>query len=653
MTATASQPPRRRLEWALGLLILLITLAVFWPAVRGEFLRWDDDINILENTHIRSLSAENLRWMGTDMGYVRRYIPLTWLGFAVNNAVFGQNPKWYHAGNIGLHGLSALLVYLILRQLLTRRYSPKPAEWTAAPAVCAALGALWWALNPLRVEVVAWASGRIYCQAVLLLLVALWAYLQYTLAEPGAAGRRWWYVTSLAASAASLLTYPLALALPLLLVILDFFALQRFNRGLAGCWDAQARRLWIEKIPYILMVMAVLAVTLWARTQNPEFWEPPPTLAEFGLAERVMQAFYIWGHYLWRPWWPVDLAAVYTRLVAFRPMDLPFVLSAMGVVGISGVLGWHWRRWPGLLGIWLGYLVFLVPMLGLTEHPHYPSDRYGYFVGLLWPMLIAGGLCGIWRKTSLRMLVMVVSVGWLVLCSGLSIRQISTWQNSEVFFKHIIRTLGMDNYRADIHRRLGREYALRGQLDAAIESYTAALAMLPNFPVAHGELGQVYELQGKLDQALEHYAAAARIQPTELRVAMLAAALARAGKTTQAIQQYQEILRLKPDWSEGLNNLAWLLATASDASARDGIQSVQLAERACTLTSRKNAACLGTLAAAYAEAGRFPAAVAAAQEAIAAAKAVGDTVTANINQRLLEGYQQGHAFHEVPAPKAP
>jgi tetratricopeptide (TPR) repeat protein len=644
---TAARPSsERRLAWMLSLGLGLTVAAVFARAVGAEFLRWDDDINIFVNPHIQALNLENLRWMFTDTSYVRRYMPLAWLGFALNNAIFGATAISYHAGNVLLHALNSVLVFFIVLKLL-RLAAPTGAGGEATPRLLAAAGgALLWAVNPLRVEVVAWASARIYCQTACLLLLSVLAYLHAATATGRA--RPYAYLASVLAYAASLLTYPIGLALPAALVVLDWHPLKRFHAGLWKPWPA--RRAWLEKLPFLVVGTAVFAVTLWARAHASGMWEDAAITAHFGILPRIMQAFYVWAYFAWKPWWPFDLAPVYTTLVWFQPGDAPFVLSLIGVVAVTALLLWQRGRWRGPLAAWLAYLALMVPLLGLTEHPHYPNDRYSYFVGLLWAVVIAGALVKLWPKLAWRKVALAGGLTLAVVWGVTSVRLIGPWRNSLAFFESALSRLGQDRYRGDIHWRLGLSLTEAGRTNEAIPHFTAAIRLLPKFPEAHLALADALETAGHREQALPHYVAAARISPTTERRIVLALALARAGRTAEAIAQYRALLQQAPATAPALNNLAWLLATTPEASLRDGAEAVRLAERACALAAHKQPLFIGTLAAAYAEAGRFSEAVQAAQQAAELAQAAGDTHLAATNQKLLELYRRGRPYRDEPAP---
>src|SRR4051812_24752219 len=157
--------------------IFAATLAIFHSITSADFLQWDDDINIYGNRHIQGLTAENWNWIWTDTSYVRRYMPLGWLGWAIQYQLFGMHPWSWHFGNIVLHSLNAALVFLLIQKLVQSSL-PKDHAVPEQLPWCAALGALIWAVHPLRVEAVAWASGRIYDQALTFLLISVLCYLR-------------------------------------------------------------------------------------------------------------------------------------------------------------------------------------------------------------------------------------------------------------------------------------------------------------------------------------------------------------------------------------------------------------------------------------------------------------------------------------------
>ena len=238
-------------------------------------MQWDDDINIYDNPGIRGLDGKNLLWMFTDASYVRRYMPLGWLTWTFLYEGCGLTPAAFHLSNLLVHWMNAVLVFLVLRHLLGAAAGDVVRTERRAQALwAAAAGALFWAVHPLRVEVVAWASGLLYCQATFFLLAGWLAYLRY--AAAGAVGRRAaWYGAAWVSYCASLLTYPVGLGWVVVLVLVDFYPLRRLGSGLGGWASRRAGAIWLEKVPFAVATVLALGVTLWSRAQAAGLWKPP------------------------------------------------------------------------------------------------------------------------------------------------------------------------------------------------------------------------------------------------------------------------------------------------------------------------------------------------------------------------------------------
>ena len=442
-----------------------------------------------------------------------------------------------------------------------------------------------------------------------------------------------------------MLSYPFAFGYALLLIVLDVYPLRRFSRGPRWWRDAAAGRVWLEKVPFVLLGALVL-LTLLGRLNPTGVWtnyQPGPDLTLWG---KAMQASYIWAYYLWKPWAPLHLAPVYTSLVSFNPGDVPFLANAALVVGLTALLVWRRRHWPGALALWVCHLVLLASALGLTEHPHFPSDRYSYVPGILWSVLLAAILQKLWRQPKIFAGAAAILLALIAILGVLSFRQTRIWRDSVSLFEYTLAALGNDPYRADFHWRLGREYARRQKLDDAVKQYRLTLALESN-AAAHCLLAQALQAQGKLEEALDHYGQALQQRPDAEVHAKIGEVLAARGRIQEAIARYREALRLQPGLWPVLNNLAWILATDPDPANRDGRAAVQFAEQACVVTGQREAGVVGTLAAAYAEAGRFPEAVATARRARALAEAAGDGKLADKNRELLKLYESGRPFHEA------
>ena len=605
-----SSPTRPGVVGLLAAALCLVTCFVFAEVRHADFVQWDDDINIVRNEHLDGLTAENLHWMFTDVQYVRRYMPLGWLGWAVDFQLFGLTARSCHLGNVAIHSINGVLLFLILLELLPKAM---PAGATSGRKTAllagAAAGALLWAIHPLRVEPVAWASGRIYGLAILFLLISFLAWCRSVKAVPGSNRRRGLFGLSVTAFAASLLTYPLALSYVGVLVVVDILVLRRIQFRRGGLFNAEARKVWLEKTPYAVVVAAVLAVTIWARSQSSGLWEAPVTLGQFGIFPRAMQGFYVWGYYLWKPLLPVDLSPVYTALVWFNPASVAFILSAIMVVGMTTLLVWKWRAWPGLLAVWLCHLSLLVPMLGLTEHPHYTNDRYSYLVSFPFSFVVAGMLIRFWDNAVIRRRMLAGIIGVAAAFSLMSAVQTRAWRDSESLFYHILGKLGDSPYASDIHWRLGQWLASHQRTDEALRHFEAVIVANPRFPDAYLQRGSLLEGQGRW---------------------------------AEAVDNYRNLLRVNPASDRALNQLAWLLATAGDASVRNGGEALTFAK--ALLLKGESAETLRTLSAALATQGHF------AQAAVTASRALGmaanNSALSSSLQNELSLYRAAKPFHQ-------
>jgi tetratricopeptide (TPR) repeat protein len=336
------------------------------------------------------------------------------------------------------------------------------------------------------------------------------------------------------------------------------------------------------------------------------------SLSQFGLFDRTMQAMYIWAYYIWRPWYPVNLAPVYTTLVSFDPLSLPFVASAIVVIGMIILLILLRRRWPLGLTLAVCYLALLVPVLGVLEHPHYPCDRYSLIVSICLSVLLAVFLANAKTKGLVSYIAIFLSIAVITSLGTLSWRQTRVWNNTASLFEHMIRTFGDDPYNYEIHRRLGIFYFKQGRYTEAMELFKKTIEINPvqinpAFSAdAHNYPGLALEQQGKYAEALAHFTQAVQLMPDLAKARNnLAKALVIEGQIDEALEQFRAAIRLRPDWPALMNDFAFLVVTHPELKSRDVNEAIRLASRACVLTNYKNTAFLSTLAVAYSSANRF------------------------------------------------
>jgi Flp pilus assembly protein TadD len=415
-------------------------------------------------------------------------------------------------------------------------------------------------------------------------------------------------------------------------------------------------RLVREKIPFFVLsgISCVLTyLTEWGRPEVAGFEASPALL-------RLENAFVACARYLGKTFWPVNLVVPYTNPDHWSWLEVGGAVLA--VVGVCLAALWLGRRRPYLLVGWCWFWGTLIPVIGLTKGwGSFMADRFTYLpsIGLL--MLTVWGVRGLARGWRYRALALSVAGGAAIVCCVVLTRhQLKHWRNSITLFEHVV-AVTPGNPTAQCN--LGAALDIQGDAEAAAVHYRVAIALNPRDQEAHFNLGRHLKAQGHWSEAAREFLAVTRLRPDAYlpRLALLEC-LSHTGQTREAAEQMEAALRLlaampAAPWNQQvmqttaamLNNLAWSMATASRPEDRDAAHAVQFAERACELTQNQSAALLETLAAAYAEAGRFKEAVRAGEQACTLATLSGDQALLRKTQERLEKYRAGQPYHEPAA----
>jgi len=578
--------PRRLIP----LLIVAATVTAFLPALSAEFVRWDDHINFLANQSYRGLGWSHLRWMFAS-SFTGHYTPVTWVTLGLDYLLWGMNPAGYHLTNLLLHAANAGLVYFIAVRLLdAARPAPRDGEWPLR--LGGALAALLFAVHPLRVESVAWITERRDVLSGVFYLAALLAYLRFceTHQPREARGRRRWYWGSVGLFALALLSKAIAVSLPVILVILDIYPLRRLTPEVRGWLGPEVRRVWVEKIPYVILSMAAGAVALLAGIRDQNL----TSAVKVGWLDRIAISFYGLAFYLWKSVWPSSLSPIYQLPPRLDPLAWPFLVSAVLVTAISGVAILCRRRAPALLAVWTAYVVTLLPVLGLVHFgPHIAADRNTYLATMGWAILGGAGLGMCWSARRQRR----VSAWLPVLVTGLPASVVTafgfaTWNQSKVWhdtktlwthavtvspspiahtnmgfwlqnhdqlpdaLAHFREALRINPERGPAHNNLANALAQQGQLPEAIAHYREAIRLRPEVHDFHNNLALALAQQGQLPEAIAEYREALRIHPDDAEIHVnLGLALTQQGQLPEAIAHYREALRIRPDDPDAHNNL--------------------------------------------------------------------------------------------------
>ena len=492
----------------LQLAVAACTAACFLPAVSGSFLNWDDGVNFFENQAYRGLGPEQIRWAFTSVLF-GHYIPLTRLTFSLNYVLGGMDPRGYHLVNVLLHGLNAALFYLVARRLLVAGTVPG-RYGSRSLSAAAAVAALVFGVHPLRVEPVAWITGRADVLCATFVLVSTWTYLR-AVNEPGPA-RPGFLSVSVAAFVAALMSKGTALPFPAVLLLLDVYPLRR--------WPQRGWRLLIrEKIPFFIAGLVAAVMAVYAIRHGSVLTRAD----QYDAVARITLAAHSFVASAARFLWPAGWSPLYEMPARINPLEPRFALAVGAAILITVSLLVLRRRWPGGLAAWTFSVLMLVPLsAGVRKTSDLAPDRYTYLAGLGFAVLIAAAVLGVIRLVRLGALARPVAgaagVAGIVAIVGLGVTSWSyseIWRESETLWRWAVE---LDPACSICHGKLGAsilagpEGQLRpqGALRAkeAEDLFRRAIALRPDLPDAYFNLGTVLIIQGRYDEAeapLRHY----------------------------------------------------------------------------------------------------------------------------------------------------
>jgi protein O-mannosyl-transferase len=749
------------------LFLVLVTAAVYFPVATHGFINFDDPDYVTGNPYVSAgLRPESIRWALTGV-HSSNWHPLTWMSHMLDCQIYGQKPGGHHLTNVVFHLANTVLVFLLLK-LMTGAF------WRSA--FVAGL----FALHPLHVESVAWVAERKDVLSGFFGLLTLLAYTKYARsvsdverAKSETRKRIALYMLALFFFALGLMSKPMLVTWPFVMLLLDFWPLKRSTTALRS-WVP----LILEKIPFFGLSAASCVITFLVQRASGAV----VALNDAPIALRIANAVVSYGQYLAKTFWPSKLAIFYPyERLSWESGDV--LLACAVMVLATGAAFWAWNRKPYWPVGWFWFVGVLVPVIGIVQVGKQAfADRYmylphiGLFIALTWGVaeMIARLHLPRWSGPA-------VGGAILAIATIITSRQLTHWRNTRSLFEHALAVTSRNHVaytalatelvasnklaEATENCRLALEYSPRyseayntlagiyakqekfdeaiasykkalecdatygdpfcgladvylkqknygeaelqarealrraplnlpsmyclakalhheGKLDEAAEYYRRLIRMNPNLFSPHRFLGNVLATQGNVDAAIEQYRIAAkiwpddadthavlglmlmqknqlddateqllksnRIQPTNAVANYQLALIYQSRKDMQkAVEYYHKSIQAQPDMIEALNNLAWLLAANHDAAVRNGTEAVKLAERACQLNDYKTPVLVGTLAAAYAEAGRFGDAVTTAEKARELALAAGQKETADRNAELLELYRAGRAYHEA------
>jgi len=586
--------------------LAVLTWLVFGQTLWHDFINYDDPRYVYENTKITGgLSISGIAWAFTHI-HSLNWHPLTTISHMLDCQLYALRAGWHHFTNVFLHTLAAMLLFLALQQMTG-------AVWRSAFVTAV------FAIHPLRVESVAWIAERKDVLSGVFFMLTLLAYMYYA-RLPRVRG----YLLVVFLFACGLMCKPMLVTLPFVLLLLDYWPLDRM-KGQLGNRVA-------EKIPLIALSAVSSVITFLVQKGAVGRTEELPIL------ERINNAIVSYVLYIWQMLWPVNLAVFYPHPENRLPL-WEIISSLVLLICITAVAIAVRKKRPYLVTGWLWYLGMLVPVIGLVQVGWQGrADRYTYLpqIGLY--------IAATWAVTDLTALYRhqraILSTAAIVVIAALSCCawvQTSYWRDSETLFRH---ALAVTTNNDVAENNLGIVFLGQGKLDEAISLLQTAVDLRPENSPAHENLAKAFLQKGQVAGALIHYRKLLELQPDNIEVHnIVGTVLTQQGRVGEGVEEWQKVLAIQPDNGNAMSNLAWVFATSPDQSLRDGPKAVELAEQAIRISGGRIPILFRTLAAAYAESGEFSKAIQTAQQGIELANSQGNSGLATELQGNIAVYQ--------------
>jgi tetratricopeptide (TPR) repeat protein len=534
---------RFRLELFICLFLVFATIGVYWEIYRHDFVFFDDQEYVTQNYTVQAgLTKAGLIWAFTTF-HAANWHPLTWLSHMADCQLFGLDAGMHHLPNLWFHIANTLLLFWVFRRMTG-------AIWRSA--FVAAL----FAVHPLHVESVAWVAERKDVLNTFFWILTMLAYVRYA-KRPGA-GR---YVLVLILFGLGLMSKPMIVTLPFILLIMDYWPLGRLqirqgeNKGYLGLRERSVFFLILEKIPLAALSGVVTVLTVAAQHKGGAV----QVLEALPLSIRVSNALIAYAVYIGKMLWPCELSVLYPHPEAvqlWEAVGSGFLLTLLSIMFIMMI-----RRRPYLAAGWLWYLISLIPVIGLVQvGAQSMADRYTYvpLIGLF--VIIAWGVFDLLKNRRLKKVALTTSAGLVILSLMICTwRQVRYWKDSLSLFEHAL-TVTDNNWT--IHNTMGTVLMNQGEFQEAIGHFNEAIRIYPEYAEAHLNLGVAKERQGLWKEAIDHYSEALKLKPDYAEAHNNLGNVYALQKSFElARKNYSEALRIDPDYANAHINLGNLLAS--------------------------------------------------------------------------------------------
>ena len=476
-------------------LLMAATLLVYYRAINHEFVNYDDDLYVTQNVNVqKGITWEGIKWAFSFNNVVYLH-PLTWLSHMLDVQIYGMRSGWHHLTSLLFHLANTMLLFWVFNRMTG-------AAWRSGVV------AILFAIHPINVESVAWVAERKSVLSTFFWMLTILSYIRYV-ERPGSMR----YLLILLVFVLGLMAKPMLVTLPFVLLLLDYWPLNRMKFKSSGSIDKQksrermlpifekniTSRLILEKLP----LFAVSLVTIFLSSISVERLGITLSYESKPITLRLTNAVVSYVDYLGKVFWPSDLTFIYPyprTLPTLQIIGSAFILLCI-TIGVLIKL----RKVPFLAVGWFWYLGTLIPVIGLVQAGFWPAmaDRFAYLPAIGLFIIVAWGISGLaenWH--SKKKLISAAAAGAIILLMTAAWVQVGFWQNSLTLFKHAIEVTE-NNYMA--HNNLGNIYFRQGKLDQAVKHYSEALRINPGFALAHNNMGAAMLRSGKIEEALFHF----------------------------------------------------------------------------------------------------------------------------------------------------
>ncbi len=544
----------------------LITVLVYLPALSNGFVNWDDEWYVVDNPMIRSPDLALLKWAFGEF-FLANWHPLTQLSHALDYAFWSLNPVGHHLTNVLFHGLNTFLVTLLVFRLIVaaRTSAGSPIGYSLfftrrGMLIIAAVAGLLFGIHPIHVESVGWVSERKDVLSAFFFLLSLLAYLRYAksvqsneVPDDLPFYRKKSYLAALGFFILALMSKPMAVSLPIVLLILDWYPLRRK--------EAAPRTLFLEKIPFFSLSLASAVITLFAQHSGRAF----APLTRIPFSTRLLVGFNALIAYLGKMLFPSELLPFYPYPKDVSVLSFEYALPVLLATGITAAcigVAKKQRIWPALWGY---YVVTLLPVLGIVQVGNQAmADRYAYLPSLA-PFLLIG-LSGafFFEKISAHERTGKIIKTCLLLAATLILAalwyrtasQLRVWKNGLTLWNHVIETVSSKdgknflNFDVAFNNR-GNALEKSGRFEEALKDFTKSISLNTDSPMTHYNLGHVYRAQGHIEEAINEFQTALTLKPDFAEPHYgLGIAYQAQGRVAEAVVELQKALKIKPDYSE-------------------------------------------------------------------------------------------------------